>query len=395
VNDRARRIDVLQGLSPTELDTLQLRCQGKTAIEIALTQFVSERDARVTLGHLYDALWLTHLPPEQRLSQLDGWAATLRTAREEQLLEDRFRGYVPQPPSDAPSAASLAAVTTDDEVIESRRSGDDATQATAPPRRRGLPPWWPGVVAVVGLLVAGGLAFLALRDDDDDRGQVVVPTIDAGSAVAATATTAPAATATTDTEETVAVTATSAEDASPAMTPTSGATATPSSTATATATSPPPTPTPAIAYEANFTQDLNGWSGGEGWRVENGVLIFDGVGGSRTVWSPSGAPEWTDDYIVEAEILVNNGAYTSAVAGFAMRDSASDATPEGQVATVVSTGGWHTYRLEVRDGQALFSVDGAVVGDFSDARLASPDALGVFAVATQIQVRLFRVAPLS
>jgi len=124
------------------------------------------------------------------------------------------------------------------------------------------------------------------------------------------------------------------------------------------------------------------------------VLVFDGPGGSRTIWSPVGLPERDGDYAIEAEILVNNGTYTSAVAGFAMRDASNQANPDGQVATVVSTGGWHTYRLEVRSGAALFSVDGTVVGDFEDGRLESPDQLGIFAVATRIEVRAFRVVPL-
>lgn len=398
MNDRSRQVDVLQQLSPTELDTLQLRCQGRTTAEIAQAQFVSEVEARNTLGHLYDALWLTHLPRERRIEELRRWSDLLRAAREQQLFADRFRGYVPQPAVGAPPAAALAAVAADDEVITRWDQPPVAASLPATSRRRGLPPWWPGVVVVVALLLAGGLAFLALGDDDDDeRPQAVVPTIpvspsattdDSASVATTTSTTAPATEASETSTEIV-----PSETASPASTDTPRMTATTTARATATATSPAPTATPAIAYEADWSQDLNSWTGDEGWRVENGMLVFDGQGGSRTIWSPIGVPSG-GDYAVEAEILVNNGAYTSAVAGFALRDASDQSNPDGQVATVVSTGNWHTYRLEVRDGAALFSVDGTLVGDFDDARLASPDQLGIFAVATRVEVRAFRIVPL-
>jgi len=261
-------------------------------------QFVSESDARTTLAHVYDTLWLTHLSREQRLNELRGWSDVLRDARERELFADRFRGYVPQPPTGTSPGTALAAVVADDASIETLNQPVVTVPVAATSGRREFPSWWPGVVAIVALLLIGGLAFLTLGDDDDDDIQAVVPTIpidpsatsnDSAAVASFTTTTLPAETTeTTETAEpieptpasTTAAEASVTEDGSPTAssvaetattsqpTPTSAditatntsqaiATVTPRATATeratATPTTPPPTATPSIIYEANWS----------------------------------------------------------------------------------------------------------------------------------------------
>lgn len=411
MNDLATRVGVLRGLTATELDTLLLRVRGRSIAEIARAHFTSPEEARREVAHLYDTLWIAHLPAERRAWELAGWSAALAHAREQGLLSDRFEGYVPTPPDEQPSPMAFAAVDEDELTLP-----PTVAIAEQPPRRAGFPGWLAGVATLLAIVVVSSLAILAMGDDDDGRtsnaavatrtapastsaGTTPTATTGAGLGLAtATATATAAATVTTPPEPTAPATSTSTATRTVTATTTGSATATTTAPTTATAgatgtSSPAPTATPTVIYSADWSQGLDGWAVSEGWRVEGGILVFDGPGGSTSAFAPvdtSGR-----DYAVEAELLIANGSYSSAVGGFALRDIGPAGTSDWQSVTLVSTGSFHRYRIEVRGQQATFLIDGVVVGESADPRYRTPEALGVYVVGTHAELRAFQVVSLQ
>lgn len=130
-----------------------------------------------------------------------------------------------------------------------------------------------------------------------------------------------------------------------------------------------------LLYEADWSQENAGWSGGPDWKVGGGMLLSDGSLGST--WSYIAAPinVGVSDYAVEAQILSVRALHDF---GVFLRRSSSGGYLAGPtwwdgLAIYASGGGgelkrggvyhggvWRTYRLEAQGNSLTLLLDGSV-----------------------------------
>jgi hypothetical protein len=192
--------------------------------------------------------------------------------------------------------------------------------------------------------------------------------------------------------------------------------------------SPPPTPpgtaasAPAskpkagnVLYEADWSEDLNGWPAVRGWKHISNMLVSDGSPGHPArIWIPAPYQPDTTDYAVEAEIQLLNpqcGA-TYKEFGLIARAEREEGIIAGYKCSEVAIGigshffrriasqafdagsRWRTYRLEVQGNLIKLFVDGVSMLEAADNRYLSSGKLGMFSIGAQISVRSFKVIKL-
>ncbi len=168
-----------------------------------------------------------------------------------------------------------------------------------------------------------------------------------------------------------------------------------------------------MLYEANWSADRAGWSGGTEWRAINGMLVNNG----SASWTPSVALApfrgAGDDYIAEADIQQIDGhgfgvivrvdeGQTVALgngynAGFVTLDGACIyvgapgwSSPLGK-RDFTAGRGWHVYRMEVKGNLLRLLIDGGLMVERTDNRFLTGSSAGIWSVAAQINVRKFRL----
>lgn len=208
--------------------------------------------------------------------------------------------------------------------------------------------------------------------------------------------------------------------------PTPAAAAQPAATQSLAAT-PQPTPTPSPSnYQADWTNGMGGWVGGEEWKTVAGTLISDGsaYGESTFLGQDSVQPPFRPtgpDYAVDARIkIISDPQRPSCEVALEAR-----AAPDGQgqnthgyylgysqgtgavirlfhpgASTTISHAtyspgtDWHEYYAAVKDNQLTLKIDGSTVLQAFDNNYLEPGRVGVVSEVCQVQVSGFSVTPL-
>lgn len=185
-----------------------------------------------------------------------------------------------------------------------------------------------------------------------------------------------------------------------------------------------------VLYRASWSHDASGWkTGGNTWNVHGGLLDFDGTDVSVFLAPYSTS---TTRYAIEASIrlLAWKDSSVSENKGFgivirAVKASDPAAKTVGLVAgvgrgfmgceglysqAVFATAdtelnslnkknrafrpghGWHVYRVEVRDNTITLLIDGRVMNVATTSRYSSGKRIGLFSLASQLQVKSFTVS---
>lgn len=179
--------------------------------------------------------------------------------------------------------------------------------------------------------------------------------------------------------------------------------------------SPSSTVTPgAVLYQADWSNGLNGWPSGTGWKVTAGMYVNDGSDyQGRSSDAPYNPGDFgIDNYAVEAEVqhLGNDceGDYGLHARGnsnsdyvFDIRNCNSTAaitrwSPENRLTEENFTFGseWHLLRIEVRGSKLTFFIDGKLVASATDTTYLHGGATGVQSWKSRIAVRAFRIVAL-
>lgn len=443
------RMAVLRRLSATELAVLRLRCSGATTLQISHQLGIPHADAQAHAGNLLDKLGVTYGREGTSLSRLSSFCPLTG-----QLGASAGSGGIPvEPPVGLPSQRAEELTFADDEALRMQQGGPPAGPPV-PPAGDGGQRWIIGGILALAL-VAGlvALLFLLTGDDDGDddttaeleataesatytAGAGVEPT-EPGEELTATAEPEPTEAEDTPTEtpepEPTATEVEATETPEPEATateveptqtpePTVTPTPTPTKTATAesepTATSAPAPPGPsdgALAYEADWSDDSDGWNLTEGWTINGGELVADGASADPLLapFQPGQA-----NYAVEVEMAVtgiNNcnklvGVFARIteepgddddLMGFAGNVCANewriDAVEADDLDTIESgernmATGQHVYRLEVSGERIRLFIDNAFVGEANDGRFAGAGGVGIFLEGdADITVRSFKV----
>jgi outer membrane biosynthesis protein TonB len=407
VEDLANRVAVLQRLPAAEFDVLVERLEGKTVEEIGTALDLPERDTLFRLGHVYDSLWLTHLPRERRIAELEEYGRAIEHMRDnEQSLPGTAGTPGTEPTPGPPSHAAVSAVIDDERDMVARRpiapivaagggAGDGVTAAPSaaagsrdPARRTRILVL---SLALIGVIALFAFLLAVVNNDEDDTDDPGI-----GGATTPTATSAPQPQQTPTPPATEPV---------PAVTPAE----TPPTPADATATPQPATPTPQpvaptpttlplpatatpipepqVAFSADMTTGIDEWQQPEGtWQVM-GDTIETTDPGPATIFAPH-QPAAGNEYVIEAQMQAIDAAGIGSVIGFAID------TGEGErrvAAAPITDTEWHTYRLEVRGEQIAFIVDGNLVSEVATSEFVSPDAVGIFSAGTRVRVRSLEI----
>jgi len=230
--------------------------------------------------------------------------------------------------------------------------------------------------------------------------------------------------------------------ATPAATAPPAATATPAPAGTPTAVPSPAPPPAGLLYQANWLHGLGQWTapgGGRphGWSISNGMLFYDGSGQQAIIPPYNPGKQGHAAYAIQAEIrmvrgvipgqqifggdvLVNgsNGStgyswtiYNSGNLGNGADQCTNGRDGKGCVGLSftntpgVEAGdiakhpftygyGWHTYRMEVKDNQIRFLIDGKMVIKLAQYRYWSGGYPDLTSNHTQILVRSFQIIAL-
>jgi hypothetical protein len=195
--------------------------------------------------------------------------------------------------------------------------------------------------------------------------------------------------------------------------------------------SPTPTPLPAgtVLYKADWSHGLAGWPGAQGWKVVQGQLE-SGSSGSATFTIPYKL--FVSDYAIEVRLEIvrllsqiggssftifatkspGKDGYQAGVSNLlsssphpmaahpqcqVLLDPYSDmATGGGLPAAYYPRPGWHTYRVEVRGGEAILLVDGAQINSTSSKQtdVLSNGPLGLSSQMVVLRVSSVRILAL-
>lgn len=459
----------LQKLRPRQLDVLRLRCQGRSLKEIAEALVIVEATVDYHMRRIYRTLQIDGLPERSRpvelgrycdlLSRLDDAPMPVAPVADEDSTDPN-----PSDPDPSDSDHDLIPSREDEEgwhraglaVLEDERRLTGARQPGAvrpdivirhepimPPPLPHRIPRSLAIAIIVGIaLIAGltgALVVLLLRPTPQPQVVVVTPTPGGGPAADGSRPAASTSAPPTGASAPATVVAQLAPPTPPPPPPTQiptqpPATAIPPTPIPPTAIPPtpvpptpvppptatrqPPSPTPrpqpgAVLYEANWSGNLAGWSGGSEWRAVNGMLVNNG----SASWTPSVAlapfRAAGDDYVAEAEIQQLEGhgfgvivrvdeGQTVALgngynAGYVTLDGACIylgapgwSLPLGKRDFTAGTG-WHVYRVEVKGNVLRLLIDGGLMVERTDNRFLTGPSVGIWSVAAQINVRKFRV----
>ncbi len=187
--------------------------------------------------------------------------------------------------------------------------------------------------------------------------------------------------------------------------------------------SPTPTPTPSsfpkpgtVLYQEDGSDNWQGWSGDQAWKVLNHFLLNDGTSDNFSRIIAPYQVAGTADYAVEAtfqvvsyEHRVSYPCFGIAVRGMstaaptrgyhAVIGCFSDLTDvelqddEKTLATAPFNPGnnWHTYRIEVKGNNIKFFVDGGLKIVLTDNKFLDGGEVGLFDTQVQLEVSSFKV----
>jgi hypothetical protein len=188
------------------------------------------------------------------------------------------------------------------------------------------------------------------------------------------------------------------------------------------------TPVPAhpgdVLYQADWTNGMNGWTGGEDWKIVSGMLVNDGTGYDSQILAPyQPGLNHVDNYAIETEIQLLRYTDTtfSAIANFSAI-ARTDTQGQGgyRVGSCMARGlfscgpdirnlyvsnssttiaaipfrpatEWHTYYVEFRGNTIRVLVDGNVMLETADNSFLMGGRVGLSSRRNQINVRSFRV----
>lgn len=181
-----------------------------------------------------------------------------------------------------------------------------------------------------------------------------------------------------------------------------------------------------VLYEADWSEDANGWSGA-GWKTLNGMLLNDGSNREPSQWIAAPVKLEVADYAVEAEIQILSLSEYPSGSGIVSRSSDQGAYWSGvyhgnylrifQIAIPGNDSGvdagdytddsyglghkdyapgvdWHTYRVELSGNSITLLIDGSVALQSLDNRYLEGGAVGLWSCAAQVSVRRFTVTAL-
>lgn len=201
---------------------------------------------------------------------------------------------------------------------------------------------------------------------------------------------------------------------------TNGVTPTPA----VTATSLPVTTVGDVLCQADSVKGWNGWTGSSDWKILNGVLLSDGTNnnsyGPPTIVAPCQLGGIAN-YAVETKIQVLTNSYPTCF-GINVRGTPTSSGWQGYIGTIyracnngndllalnVDTtvnnnltnapfhpgNTFHTYRVEVKDNNIRFLIDGAQLLAATDNRYLSGMQVGLWSYEAQLNVSSFKVIAL-
>lgn len=187
-----------------------------------------------------------------------------------------------------------------------------------------------------------------------------------------------------------------------------------------------PTPRPVqpgtVLCKEDWQNGMDGWSGTSDWKIAGGMLVNDGTAPSNynhTLLAPCQIS--TSNYAVEAKIQYIKGGYGFGVLsrgggdngyeGWITVDSISTGELAAEIVYASQTpfdyivqkpyavdDAWHTYRLEVKDLNLAFYIDGTKIADTTDPTYLSAGRVGLTVnglwSGCQIYVKSFQVTAL-
>lgn len=210
--------------------------------------------------------------------------------------------------------------------------------------------------------------------------------------------------------------------------PTSSAIITPTPTQIPSTPTSNPKPAPGtVICQADASKGWNGWNGTPDWKILNGMLISDGTynisEGPPTIVAPCQLGGATN-YAVETKIQVLKNTYPTCF-GIDVRGTPTSTTAngwQGYIGTVYvacNNGNsllalnadnmnnsnltsapfnpgtaYHTYRVEVKDNQLRFLIDGAPLLAVTDNRYTSGEQVGLWSYDAQLNVSSFKIIAL-
>lgn len=150
-------------------------------------------------------------------------------------------------------------------------------------------------------------------------------------------------------------------------------------------------PAGTLLYSADWSSDLDGWTGNEDWAVSDGELLCRGQVNELEagVVAPVEVDE-LDGYAVQAEIRllryeIGNGSF-GAMVGL----GGGGGRPTFDARPFLSGAGWHSYRIEVRGNDLAAYLDGAAVLSATDNTFPA-GRVGLWSRGAQLVVRSFEV----
>ena len=179
---------------------------------------------------------------------------------------------------------------------------------------------------------------------------------------------------------------------------------------------------PHMLYQADWSNDLDKWTGTPDWTARDGALVNDGSNAIHNLAAPtisvpydlSGIP----DYAIEAQIQVTKTSSSPGFGFFVRYDNnghgyiAGAGSPQGgppSVFEITTAAGWrdplqklsfmpgkaaHTYRIEVQQDHISAYIDGAVVLDVQDERYPSGAFVGLWDSNVQLSISSFVIESL-
>lgn len=181
---------------------------------------------------------------------------------------------------------------------------------------------------------------------------------------------------------------------------------------------PTPTPTaPRLLYQANWSNNLDGWTGTPDWQARNGQLVNAGNHAVHNLASPTIVVPFdlssVADYAVEARIQLSNTAVSPGFGFFVRYDNnghgyiVGAGSPQGGPPTVfeiTTADGWrtplqqinftpgknaHTYRVEVKQEHIKVFIDSGLALDVEDASYPSGEFVGLWDSNAQLTISSF------
>jgi hypothetical protein len=186
-----------------------------------------------------------------------------------------------------------------------------------------------------------------------------------------------------------------------------------------------PTPTPAgprLLYQADWSNNLDGWTGTSDWQIHNGHLVNAGNQAIHNLAAPTIVVPYdlsqVTDYAVEAQIQVTKTVNAAGFGFFVRYDNnghgyiagaSSPQTGPTSVFEITTANGWHsplqqinftpgkdwhTYRVEVQQAHIRVFIDGGLALDVEDASYPSGEFAGLWDSNAQLTISSFVIKSL-